>query len=194
MYYIVGLGNPGAEYTNTRHNVGWLVLKQFIKNKSFREPHQSSRYSGSVSNGVLDNTEVAILFPDTFMNHSGSSVAKLVPKSDTEKLIVICDDVDLPIGEVKVSYGKSDGGHKGVKSIITHLTTKDFIRLRIGISPTSFWTGKMKRPQGDRLSTHVLGNFNRGELKKLAEIAKKIEAIITVIIKEGKESAMNRFN
>ncbi len=146
MHYIVGLGNPGEKYKNTRHNIGWTVLDYFIENEGLPGLVDSAKYAGSMSTGVVNGQEVTILYPNTFMNKSGSAVRKLVPKEEAEKLVVVYDDVDLPVGDIKVSVGRGAGGHNGVASIIESLGSKDFVRVRVGIAPVSFWTGKAGRP------------------------------------------------
>jgi len=194
MQYIVGLGNPGENYERTRHNVGWMVLDAFIDDTGLPDPHPSSQYVGRVSEGVIEGEEVTVLYPDTFMNKSGSAVVKLVSKEQVGQLVVIYDDVDLPLGDMKVSKGRGDGGHNGIKSIIEKLGSKDFVRVRVGISPRSFWTKEMKRPKGEKLPRYVLGAFTKREQKEVHEVGKRVTECIRVILKEGAEAAMNRFN
>lgn len=193
MNYIVGLGNPGTEYEKTRHNVGWIALDYLIETVGLPSLHTSSKYAGRVSQGMLGEHEITLLYPDTFMNKSGSAVKKLVPKGEEGSLIVVYDDVDIPVGEVKVSSGRGDGGHNGIKSIIASVGTKDFVRVRIGIAPKSFF-GKTKRPKGDRLPKHVLGDFKKREQKDLEEGLEKAKVAIEVIVKEGIQKAMNVCN
>jgi peptidyl-tRNA hydrolase, PTH1 family len=197
MMYIVGLGNPGEKYADTRHNVGWLLLDAFVTEAGLPHPHQSAEYSGRVSEGVAYGVEVACLYPDTFMNHSGSAVKKLVPKNVVAQLVVLYDDVDLPLGEVKVSFGRGDGGHNGIKSIIASLGTKDFVRVRIGVAQKTVWPwekGVVRRPRGDALGTFVLASFTKKERHELEAVASTVVEVLRVILTEGKEVAMNRFN
>ena len=141
MYYIVALGNPGAEYEYTRHNIGWLVLDTLREQNHFSSLVASGKYSGRVADGKMANTAVQALYPDTFMNNSGVAVRKLLPSIDTSTLIVLHDEVALPLGELKVSIGRGDGGHNGIKSIIKELGTNEFIRIRIGVAGRTFLTG-----------------------------------------------------
>ncbi len=193
MKYIVGLGNKGAEYENTRHNAGWAFLDYFVGKTGFPNPFKSSKYSGRVSEGVFENKEVILLYPDTFMNKSGSAVSKLVTKGKEADLIVVYDDIDIPVGEIKVSFGKGDGGHNGIKSIINTLGTKNFARIRIGIASKSFF-GKTKRPTGFKLTKHVLGNFSNRDHNKLLTGLEKTQEAMELIIQKGVEKAMNQIN
>jgi len=137
MYIIVGLGNPGVEYSRTRHNTGRMAT-EFM--------------SGKVSG-------IKIITPDTFMNKTGVAVVKVVKsKKAAENLIVLYDDLDLPLGTLKISYNRSSGGHKGLESIIKALKTREFIRIRIGI-------GK----KGD-VEKHILGEFKKSELETLKKV------------------------
>lgn len=193
MFYIVGLGNPGKRYKNTRHNVGWMVLDYMVDTLGLPEAYSSSKYAGRISEGALATDEVVLLYPDTFMNQSGSAVKKLVPKGESEKLIVVYDDVDLPVGEIQISQGKGSGGHNGVSSIVSALGTKNFVRVRVGIAGKSLF-GQTKRPTGARLPKHVLGDFKRREQKELIEVFPEASEAIVMIIKEGIQKAMNRYN
>lgn len=198
MYYVVGLGNPGAEYKNTRHNVGWLALDALIVSLSVAAITTSAKYSGRVSEGNVSGQSLVFLYPDTFMNHSGSAVKKLVPKGETSQLIVLYDDVDIPLGEIKVSFGRGAGGHNGVASVIASLGTRDFIRIRIGVAKAGFWPweqGVVKRPKGgDALLKHVLGQFTRREEAALARGLSAATDAIKLILKSGHVAAMNQYN
>ena len=194
MHYLVGLGNPGEKYKNTRHNVGWLMVESLLKEKGLPGLVESSKYAGRISEGMLAGEELTSLLPNTFMNKSGSAVAKLVPKEEVDRLIVVHDDVDLPIGEMKMAVDRGAGGHNGIQSIIDSLGSKEFIRIRIGVAGKSFWTGKTKRPVGDRLSGHVLGTFGRREQKALAELIPTFMTAVETTLVDGVEKAMNQFN
>lgn len=193
MYYIVGLGNPGDKYQNTRHNVGWMVLDYIIDTVGLPCAFDSSKYAGRLSEGVLEGEEVVLLYPNTFMNKSGSAVKKLVPKGQEKQLVVVYDDVDLPVGEIKISQGKGSGGHNGISSIVSSLGSKDFIRVRVGIAGKSLF-GHTKRPKGERLAKHVLGDFKRREGKELSSVLPKAAMAVQLIIAEGVEKAMNEMN
>jgi len=195
MYYIVGLGNHGEKYQNTRHNVGWIVCDYIREKAGFSSLAPDNAMSGRVTEGRIGDTAVRMLYPDTFMNHSGAAVAKFVPRSDIENLIVIHDDVDLPLGEIKLGKGRGDGGNNGVKSIIEKLATKEFIRIRIGIAPRSFWTGEVKRPKGGGpLEKFVLKPFTHGEAEKLKDVKERAYLALAEIIQSDLTTAMNKFN
>ena len=162
MYIIVGLGNPGKEYEHTRHNTGRMA-----------------------TNYISLKTEINAKFItlDTFMNKSGQSIVKVVKsKKAAEKLIVIHDDLDLPLGVLKISYNRGSGGHKGVESIIRALKTKEFIRIRIGI-------GK----KGDT-EKHILGQFKKSEMKILKKVFKRVGEVVSTIVERGMTRAMTEFN
>lgn len=195
MFYIVGLGNHGERYQDTRHNVGWLIC-DYLRNKaSLPALAPDNSMSGRVTEGKLSGVEILILYPDTYMNNSGAAVAKFVPRSDVGNLIVIHDDIDLPLGEIKLGRGRGDGGNNGVKSIIEKLGTKEFVRIRIGIAPRSFWTGEVKRPKGGGpLERFVLKPFTRSEGAKLEEVKERAFCALQEIVTTSLESAMNKFN
>ncbi|MCX6755478.1 MAG: aminoacyl-tRNA hydrolase [Candidatus Nomurabacteria bacterium] len=174
MKLIVGLGNPGEQYENTRHNTGRIII-------------------GMIEDKI--NTKVKFLMPDSFMNNSGKVVAPLIKsKKDLSDLIVIYDDVDLPLGKIKISFNRSSGGHNGVGSIIKHLKTEEFLRIRVGICPTTP-TGKLKKPKGEEaVLKFLLGDFKKEELVILKKESKKIAEAIDIIFAEGKDKAMSLYN
>src|SRR3989338_3389760 len=165
MMLIVGLGNLGKEYQKTRHNAGFMVLDEFAKVNGFPSFKLSKKHSSLISEGFLSRTKVVLAKPQTFMNNSGKAVASLAklsfPKLSLAKdLVVVHDDIDIPLGKVKVSKGSGSAGHKGVESIIQSLGTKDFTRIRIGILP----------PEGkpEDVETFVLKPFKKEELPLLS--------------------------
>ncbi len=195
MFYIVGLGNPGEKYEHTRHNVGWQALDSCLAEWSFPGLVESSAFSGRISDGMVSSEEVKVLFPGTFMNNSGGAVAKLVAKSEVGNLIVVHDDIDLPLGQIKVVKGRGAGGNNGVKSIVEKLGTKDFVRIRIGIAPKSFWTGQTKRPAGGGpLERFVLKSFSGSEVKQLPEVFRQVKMAVELLVSGGVEVAMNKCN
>lgn len=173
QWILVGLGNPGSEYTGSRHNAGrefLLALEGKIGKKA------------------------KILTPDSYMNNSGAVVKKLVPSVKAAKqLVVLHDELDVPLGTVKLSFGSGSGGHRGVESIIKALKTKDFIRIRIGISP-AIPSGKLKKPDQERIVDFVLGKFKPAELTKLKTARKKVGEALELLMSDGLAAAMNEIN
>jgi len=173
MYYIVGLGNPGKDYELTRHNTGRLALADFVKS----EPKG-----------------VKIIFPETFMNDSGKALKNIITsKKMAEKLIVVHDDLDLPLGRFKIVFGKDSAGHKGVESVIRNIKTKDFIRIRVGTSPVTP-SGKIRKPPAKKVLAHIIGKFKPKELIIIKKQGKKITSAIEAIISEGLQKAMSLYN
>lgn len=198
MYYIVGLGNPGEKYVYTRHNIGWLALDAICAATNLPFAQQQNSLSGRTADGQINSVVVSVLYPETFMNNSGAAVKKFVPKNELSKLVVLYDDIDLPLGKIKVSFGRGSGGHNGIESIIKNIGTKDFVRVRIGIAKTGFWPwekGQVKRPKGGgALERHVLGVFSKREEEALKQGIEKTVAAVTMVLKEGYVTAMNRYN
>jgi len=198
MYYIVGLGNPGEKYQNTRHNIGFMVLDTLSISTELPLPVPKAQFSGRISEGKWQKETVIMLYPDTFMNNSGGAVKQIVPTNLINHLVVIHDDVDLALGQVKVSFARGSGGHKGVASIINKLGTKDFIRVRVGVAKISFWPWQkeiVKRPNsGKDLEKFVLSNFGKKEQEILVTAKEKACLAVKMIIAQGYVVAMNHFN
>lgn len=194
-YVLVGLGNPGPEYENTRHNTGRMVLEAFRKRAELPEWKHDTGKQSLISKGKLGKHSVTLLMPETYMNKSGQAVAKHVKsKKAAETLIVVYDDLDMPLGKLKISFNRSSGGHKGVESIIRALKTEAFVRLRIGISPETPG-GKLKKPQGDeRVHDFIIGKWKEAELVAFKKVAKKGCEALSMIIAEGHQKAMGEFN
>jgi len=192
-YVIVGLGNPGEEYAKTRHNSGRIILE------AFRRAHALPDWKGKkgvlVSNGKIGKETILLMLPELFMNKSGVPLKSVITSAKkAEHLIAVYDDLDLPLGTFRISFGRSSGGHKGVESIIRSIRTKDFIRLRVGISPQTP-SGKIKKPLGEKKTVDFLmGSFNPKEEKALQALSAKINEALEAIVVEGKVVAMNRFN
>lgn len=172
-WIIVGLGNPDKQYEGTRHNVGRDIVEAL--------------------DGTLPKKPKFVL-PDVYMNNSGVSVRKFVKsKKDAEKLIVVHDELDLPLGKVKVSFGSGAGGHNGVKSIINSIKTQDFVRVRVGISSATP-KGKLKRPAPEKISDFVLAKFKLTDKDKLKKVKKVVAEALELILTEGVEKAQTETN
>lgn len=180
-YLVVGLGNPGKEYQKTRHNAGWLVIDYAYPDLFW--DHDAYAVADTAKDG-----DVVFVKPTTFMNLSGESVAYLTKhhKNTSDQVVVIYDDIDLPLGKIKISYDRGSGGHNGIKSIQDHLGTAEFIRIRIGISKLL--------ENGELVKPNVLGKFEAEELEVLKKVATTVKMVILTIIKDGKEYAMTEFN
>jgi len=176
MKLIVGLGNPGEEYRNSRHNTGFIMLSMVEKKLSLKD-------------------KVKFVYPDKFMNNSGKVVGPLVKsKKDLKDLVVIYDDIDLPIGKMKISFNRSSGGHNGLGSIIKALKTEEFLRIRIGISPETP-SGKLRKPKGEKdVLKLLLGKYKEKEMAELKKLSKKVTEAIEIIFMEGKDKAMSLYN
>lgn len=193
MITIVALGNPGEEYAKTRHNVGWMVMRDIIEKEHLPSLVSSAKYAAEISEGTLYGKDVGILFPTTFMNKSGTSVKRYRETVGGSDLIVVHDEADLPFGTIKISKDRGAGGHNGVKSIIDECGTTDFVRIRIGVAQTGLF-GTMKRPKGDKLANFVLGEFKPAELKKIPDISEKVNEALVLYIEKGIEKAMQVVN
>jgi len=190
-YIIAGLGNPGEEYKNSRHNTGRIILKSLTDDDfSF-----DKKINGEICEMKVGKEKVKLVAPDTFMNNSGKSIAYLVKSvKAAEKLIVIYDDFNLPLGKIRISYNRSSGGHNGVESIIKQIKTQAFIRIRIGVAPENA-KGLAKVPHGDeKIEKFILGDFRDEEVKVIKRTAKTVGEVVEVLVKEGKDKAMTMFN
>jgi len=195
MYTIVGLGNPGSEYTNTRHNAG-RIIAQFLAEKSSFELKEQKKPDAVVGLGDIAGERVRVVLPNTFMNKSGSAVSKYIKSvSAAKKLVVVYDDIDLPLGKVRVSVGSSSGGHNGVKSVERAIKTKEFIKIRVGVAKAS--RGKAKKPVGEKATVdYLLGKFTKAELEKIeGPISERVlRALDTLFETRDPVMAMNAVN
>jgi PTH1 family peptidyl-tRNA hydrolase len=189
-YIVVGLGNPGEEYVETRHNVGRMVLDAFQKSLALKDWQLDNKLKALRIEAKVGKNKALFLKPETFMNKSGESVKLLIKsKKAAETLIVIHDDLDLPLGKIKISFAKSSGGHKGVESVMRAIKTEDFIRLRLGISGETS-SGKIKKPDGEeKVIDAILGDFKKTEALELKKTIKRAVLALELIIKEGRERA-----
>ncbi|MBX4211009.1 aminoacyl-tRNA hydrolase [Candidatus Parcubacteria bacterium] len=193
-YIIVGLGNAGEEYEQTRHNTGRIMLESFRKSHDLPEWEEKKIVQSLVSSGKVGKEKVELVMPETFMNKSGLAVKKFVAEKKAENLIVVYDDFDLPIGKIKVSYNRSSGGHRGLESIIKNIKTEAFTRVRVGIAPVTP-SGKTKVLRGDDVvEKHILGKFKDKELMAIKKVSKNVSEALEMIISDGREKAMGEFN
>ncbi|HEX8993825.1 MAG TPA: aminoacyl-tRNA hydrolase, partial [Candidatus Paceibacterota bacterium] len=190
MFTIVGLGNPDEEYEGTRHNVGRDVLRAITKKEGTLEWKEDKKLRALVAKGELYGEKVLCVLPETLMNNSGGSLKPLAFPKPTKKrpylpLVVLHDDLDLPLGVVKMSMGRGSGGHKGVESIYKALKTRDLVRIRIGISGATP-SGKLKKPHGEaQVIDFVLGNFRAPEQENLKKVRATIARGLELLLTEG---------
>ncbi len=170
MQLIIGLGNPGKQYLNTRHNAGFLALHFLRSSLDFENFHQEPRFQAELSIGTASGHKLILVKPTTFMNHSGRSVRLLLDfyKLTPADILVLHDDLDIPLGAFKLTHSSRAAGHHGVENIIEHLGTQDFRRIRLGIGrPTDQSTGEIEAPQCHSIHDYVLQNFSLNELALL---------------------------
>ena len=208
MILIAGLGNPGKRFQESRHNIGFRIVDNFqSKVGNFSGWKNDKKLFAEISEGNVINQKIILAKPQTFMNESGKAIKSLIgnlkfpeaPRSfykkggaygagKIENLIIVHDDIDLPLGKIRIVKNRGAGGHKGVKSIIRELKTKDFVRFRVGIKPQKIENRKQK------IEDFVLQKFNREEEKIVKEVIRKTVEAIEFAIKEGLEKAMSEFN
>lgn len=189
MILIVGLGNPGKEYKDTRHNIGKRVVSQWQKIIGFPDFKFQKKLNAFISRGFLGEKSVTLALPETFMNRSGHTVKSLTSscKIKAANLWIVHDDIDLPLGKIKIAISRGSAGHKGIESIIKELKTKDFIRFRVGISPP-----EIKKIKG--LESFVLQRFSKKEQKAIEESIEKTVDAIEIALKESLDRAMQKYN
>lgn len=186
MYIIVGLGNPGREYQNTRHNIGYDVIDRLAEAE--RISVLEKKHKAVIGKGCVAGQKCVLAKPVTYMNLSGESVRELIDYykvDETAELIVISDDISLNVGQLRVRKKGSAGGHNGLKSIIAHLGHDGFIRVKMGVG---------EKPGGWDLADYVLGHFSKEERGMMDEACDRAAEAIRTIITDGADKAMNSFN
>ena len=184
-WLIVGLGNPGAEYERTRHNLGFMLVDLLAR--EFQTQIKRDECRSLVGRAEIENRKAELVKPQTFMNLSGEAVSCLLQKPDRsiERLIAISDDLALPFGKIRLRPIGSHGGHNGLRSLIDCLRTNEFIRLRIGITP--------EHPVSNT-KNFVLENFSKGESAEVEKILETSASAIRTVVRDGIEKAMAEFN
>lgn len=183
MFLIVGLGNPGREYEDTRHNIGFKVIDNIAKEYNIEINRQ--KFKGTYGEGFIEGKKVILLKPNTYMNLSGESVREVIDfyNLDNHEILVIYDDISLDVGKLRIREKGSAGGHNGIKSIIAHLGSDVFSRIKVGVG----------QPNTD-LVKHVLGKFTKEEMVVLSESIEASTNATVEIIKNDVKTAMNQFN
>lgn len=185
MKLVVGLGNPGDDYVKTRHNIGFMVADSISKANSITL--NQTKFKSIIGRGTIGSEDVIIAKPQTYMNRSGESVSSLLffYKLEPSGCIVICDDLELPSGKIRVRGKGGHGGHNGLRSIIEQTGSQEFVRVRVGIG----------RPTDASLvSNYVLNPFSKDEIPLVEDAIEKASRAVEAIVTEGVEVAMNRFN
>jgi len=185
IFIVAGLGNPGNEYAQTRHNIGFSVVDSLLCHHGF--PPEKSRFDACYSKGIINGLNVVIIKPQAYMNRSGPPVQKLAAyfKVQISDIIVVHDDLDLAFGRVSIVTNRGHGGHNGIRSIIEALGTKEFIRIRSGVG----------RPHGERgVTDHVLGSFSPEEKICLESLIVRGRDACVAVMEKGVSAAMNLYN
>lgn len=185
MKLVVGLGNPGQKYARSRHNIGFQCIDAISRNMGITMSDR--RQLAVIGQGSLDGEEVVLAKPRTFMNHSGEAISYLISRFYTtiQDLIVIYDDMDLPLGKIRIRPSGSAGGHRGVESIIGAMKSNDFVRIRVGVG---------RPPQGMSEVGFVLGTFNAQESTLIEEVVDTVRNVVADVIGHDLDWAMNRYN
>lgn len=185
MYLIVGLGNPEQEYSNTRHNMGFDTVNKLAK--QYNIEINKKKFKGIYGTGIIEGEKVIILKPQTYMNLSGESIKEAIDfyKIDNKNLIIIYDDIDIKPGTIKIRKKGGPGTHNGMKSVIQNIQMKEFSRVRVGIGMPEY---------KDDLINYVIGKISEEEKEKLDKSTTKAKEAVIEIIKNGVDTAMNKFN
>ena len=179
MFIIVGLGNPIKNYLGTRHNIGQAIVSHFQKIRGFEKFSFNKKFFSFISQGIIDDKKIILVLPQTFINESGEAVKKIVKNWNlkTENLVIVHDDIDLPLGKIRIRTSGSSGGHKGVQSIIDALKSDNFVRIKIGIA-----NERREKIPADKF---VLEKFKKGEKEMVERVIEKTCLIIENCLKEN---------
>jgi PTH1 family peptidyl-tRNA hydrolase len=185
---VVGLGNPGLQYEFSRHNIGFRIIDNLAREIE-TEFKKVKSYDSLISRGKINNHDLRLVKPQTYMNLSGKSVNKIVSyyRISFQDLLIVYDDLNLELGQIRIRKRGSAGGHKGVESIIQYLNSEDIPRLRIGIGKTSI-------NSNFDYASYVLSNFNDNEKDKISEVIQLSTEAIKTVIEDGLEKAMRKYN
>lgn len=191
MFLIVGLGNPGEKFVNTRHNLGFEALDYFAHKMAFGEFTKDRKFKAE----IIQTGDIILAKPQTFMNLSGLSVAKIANfyKIPPQNIVIIHDELDIVLGHIKIRIGGSDAGHHGVESIITELKSDKFVRFRLGIGNQKSFSGEHKKVDF-QAEKYVVDHFVAGESSAKKALLKKCCHALEVLLKDGLEKAQNQFN
>jgi PTH1 family peptidyl-tRNA hydrolase len=192
---IIGLGNPGEKYKNTRHNVGFMAIDKFAKENNFPDFVIQKKSNAEISEKPFDlaqgDENIILVKPQTFMNESGKAIKKILENNPATDIIAVHDDIDLPIGKIKVVKERGSAGHKGVESIIQNIGNDGLIRFRIGIKPASV---PLSETSAGNTKEIVLEKFSTQEQELIDQTIEKTVNALNLFLKEGLEKTMNEYN
>ena len=185
MKIIVGLGNPGTEYENTRHNLGYKVIDKLSEELGIEV--DKNKFTANYGYKTINGEKIILLKPLTYMNLSGDSVIQVANyyKVDSKDIIVIYDDIDIQVGKIRIKPSGGPGTHNGMRDIVKKLSKSDFVRVRVGSGSSNM---------GNNLADYVLSNFRKEEIPAISEAIKTAKDSVLLILNEGVESAMNKYN
>ena len=185
MYIIAGLGNPGKEYENTRHNIGFDVIDRLAEEENIAV--MESKHKALIGKGYVAGQKVILAKPQTFMNLSGESVRAAADfyKVDPEHIIIVYDDISLDVGQLRIRKKGSAGGHNGIKNIIAHLGTQEFPRIKVGVGD---------KPKKMDLADYVLSRFSKEDRAVMEDAFREAAGAVEMMIIQGADAAMNQFN
>lgn len=196
MLTIIGLGNTLPEYAKTRHNIGEHMVSAYVKSEGV-DLSPKKLFLALMGKGKVGTKSVQFILPQTLMNASGKTLKAMYPdstsKDEYENVLVLHDDIDMPLGVTKMVFDRNSGGHKGIESIDRALKTKKYYRLKIGVIPTDE-KGEMRKPGPEKMQNFVLGTFNDAEWTELKKTTKKVKEIIETFVSEGPVKAMEMSN
>ncbi len=185
MLFIIGLGNPGTKFNGTRHNIGFEVIERLAYDYHIKLDRK--KHKAFVGQGVIKGEKVVLMKPQTYMNLSGEAIADVLSfyKETSDKIIVVYDDTSLDVGKLRIRERGSAGGHNGIKNIIAHMKTQEFIRIKVGVG---------EKPPGWDLADYVLSRFDELEIKTIQASIKMSADAVAMILDVGVEKAMNHYN
>lgn len=197
-YLVAGLGNPGEKYSVTRHNVGRMVVERTAELLKASEWHKDTRLTARIADialGENNETTATLVLPDTYMNRSGNAIKPLVHEDITpDNLIVVHDDIDLPLGTVRIAHDRGAGGHNGILSIEDALKTRSFTRLKVGVL-TVTPDGIVRKPQGEAAVHHfILKPLSTSEKEQVDTVVERASQALIVLLTKGRDAAMCEFN
>ncbi len=192
---IVGLGNPGKEYEKTRHNAGRMTVELLAKQEDFDDFVFNKKANASVTEGKIGKEKVTLVLPETFVNLSGRALMAFVKSVKAAKqLVVVRDDLDLPLGATKMTFARGSGGHKGVESIMRAIKTDAFVQLKIGISAAGKKNTAKKVSGDEKVNKHVIGKFKPAEEAAVKKTLRKCTNVLRTFVTDGIEKATMEAN